>query len=183
MSQAALWRYGESTAMGTGWGDPSPALALGSSSNGTGRAGAGRAAGTMCTASFSLPELVVLPDPGRGGKSATSAQFPFIWANPWALGPICRLSLSSPQRSSDKSQHRAEKCIVAACPIQQGQRSAPPGAARAGTGSCSPTSHLGASRGPSCPARVSFLTCCPEIGKNNGFWWVARRGEERTCPL
>lgn len=102
MSQAALWEYGESTAVGTGWGDPSPALALGSSSNGTGRAGAGR---TTCTASFSLPELVALPDPGRGGKSATSAQFPFIWANPWAPGPICRLSSSSPQRSSDKSQH------------------------------------------------------------------------------
>lgn len=161
------------------WGDPSPALASGSSSNGIGIARVGRAAGTSCTASFpSPPKLVALPDPGWGGKLATSAQFPFIWANPQAPGLICRLSSSSPQRSSNKSQRGAENCIVAACPSQQGQLSAPLGAAGAGTGSCSPTSHLEASQGCSRPARVPFLTCCPEIGRNNGFLWITSRGEE-----
>lgn len=101
-------------------GVPHAALALGSSSNGTGRAGPREAAGTMCAASFSPPKLIALPDPGQGGESATSAQFPFVWANPRAPGLICRFSSSSPQRSGDKSQHGAANCVVAACPIQQG---------------------------------------------------------------
>lgn len=117
-----------------------------------------RLQGTMHTASLSPPEFIALTRPGRQINHIIA----FIWANLWAWGLICRLSLFSPQRSSDKSPCGAENCTVAACSKQQGQRSAPLGAARAATGSCSPTSHRGAPQSPSHPVRVPVLTCSLE---------------------
>lgn len=173
--------------MGTGWGDPSPALALGSSSNGTGRAGAGRAAGTMCTASFSLPELVVLPDPGRGGKLATSAQFPFIWANPWALGPICRLSLSSPQRSSDKKVNTGLKSAsLQPAPSSKGSAQLPwelPGLGRA------PVHLQATSEHPEAPAAPRGSPSSPAVRRlgrimaSGGWPGEERRGAALYSPV
>lgn len=120
-SHTALW--GPQGECGHHHGPETPCLVLaqGSSSD-KDRAGAGGAAGTLCTTLFSPPSLHPRQTHAmEANHMPPQRSSPFICTNPL----ICRPSSSSPQRSSDKSRRGAENCTAAACPVQRGQRRLP----------------------------------------------------------
>lgn len=130
MIQAALWGHGESADMGTSGRTPALPWHWASGSDGTGRAGAGMATGTTCTASFSPPSpssqrcQTQAREPNHQRSSPLSGLIP---GHRGRFADSARLPL---KEAATKVNGGAENSIVAACPHPARAALSSPGSCR-----------------------------------------------------
>lgn len=148
-------------------------LPSGSSSDSPGRAGAGRAVGTA------------LPSPrcqtqGREANGPHQRSSPLSGIIPGA-GADAQTQLLFPSKKQQQKSAQGWKLHRWNLPhAARAALSSPGGAAGAGTGSCSPTSCLGASQSSSCPAGSPSS---PAVWRLGGITASRPSPAEKSCPL